>query len=296
MKASQGQGSHSSRGAPLQCPKCLSYNAGVLDTSPLKARCADCGTIYAIKTLDPEPADKQPASVGSLHKFLDAIIKGGPEGLRAAQREANRLTRKLGVTFEPEWFICTPWLKKWASGALGTRANGIPLANETEQRGERGSRVRVRVAMAWRVRWLGAYAMSASKAMACRAARVGHSTTDYHLKNDVDFAAQADSAKERAIDLLHTRCMQRCLEGDIEPVYWQGEVVGYIRKFDSRLQIEMLRAHMPAIFKTPGTAPVNVETGDKILVMDEATRAKLIERRKERLLKMKAQHEAKDSG
>jgi hypothetical protein len=106
--------------------------------------------------------------------------------------------------------------------------------------------------------------MSGSKVMACRVARVGHSTADYHLRNDLDFAAQ--------------------------------EVVGYIRKFDTRLQIEMLRAHMPAIFKTPGTAPVNVETGDKILVMDEATRAKLIERRKERLLKMKAQREAKDSG
>lgn len=111
----------------------------------------------------------------------------------------------------------------------------------------------VRVAMAWRIRWLCAYAMSASKAMAGREARVGHSTADYHLKNDPDFAAQADSAKEHTDDLLHIRCMQRCIEGDIEPVYWQGEVVGHVRKFDSRLQIEMLRAHMPDKFKTPGS-------------------------------------------
>src|SRR5207253_8504284 len=132
------------------------------------------------------------------------------------------------------------------------------------QRGERDSRVRVRVAIAWRAHWLCAYAMSGSKVMACRVAQVGHSTIDYDLKNDTDFAAQAEEAKEHAIDLLHTRCMQRCLEGDIEPVYWQGEVVGHIQKFDTRLLIEMLRGHMPHIFKTPGSSQVNVENGDNI--------------------------------
>jgi hypothetical protein len=130
--------------------------------------------------------------------------------------------------------------------------------------------------------------MSASKAMACRTARVGHSTADYHLKNDADFAAQAEAAKAHAIDLLHTRAFQRCLEGDVEPVYWQGILIDHVRKFDSRLMIEMLRAHMPNTFKTPGTGQINVETGDKILVMDEATRGKLIERRREKLLAQKA--------
>ena len=55
----------------------------------------------------------------------------------------------------------------------------------------------------------------------------------------------------------------------------------------------MLRALMPATFRTPGTAPVNVETGDKILVMDEATRAELIDRR-QFLLDKQAAREAKD--
>ncbi len=87
--------------------------------------------------------------------------------------------------------------------------------------------------------------MSGSKVMACRNARVGHSTVDYHLKNDPDFAAQAEAAKLHAIELLFTRAMQRAVEGDCEPVYWQGIKVGHVRKFDSRLQIEMLRALMP---------------------------------------------------
>ena len=69
-------------------------------------------------------------------------------------------------------------------------------------------------------------------------------------------------------------------------MFWQGIEVGHIRKFDSRLQIEMLRAHMPATFKTPGSAPTKIETGDKILVMDEVTRAKLIEARRKALMAM----------
>src|SRR5207253_1403007 len=108
--------------------------------------------------------------------------------------EATKFARRHGLThFDHQWLLCTKWLKDWASGALGTRANGVPLTNGTEQRGERGSRVRVRVAIAWRARWLCDYAMSGSKVMACRNARVGHSTVDYHLKNDPDFAAQAEA-------------------------------------------------------------------------------------------------------
>ena len=146
--------------------------------------------------------------------------------------------------------------------------------------------MRVRAAIAWRARWLCVYAMSGSKVMACRRAHVGHSTADYHLRNDADFRTQAEAAKAHAINLLFTRCMQRCLEGDVEPIYWQGIVVGHIRKFDSRLQIEMLRAHMPDLFKTPGQSVTVSTPSQNILVMDEETRAKLIEARRQALMAM----------
>jgi hypothetical protein len=126
--------------------------------------------------------------------------------------------------------------------------------------------------------------MGFSKFMACRRAKISFTTLKYHLENDPDFARQAEQAKEHAVDLLHARAFARCVEGDVEPVFWQGVVVAYVRKFDSRLQIEMLRAHMPQTFKTPGTGQINVDTGDKILVMDEATRQKLIDRKARRLM------------
>ena len=41
----------------------------------------------------------------------------------------------------------------------------------------------------------------------------------------------------------------------------QGELVGHIRKYDTRVQIEMLRAHIPDKFKTPGWTAVTEPTG-----------------------------------
>jgi hypothetical protein len=98
------------------------------------------------------------------------------------------------------------------------------------------------------------------------------------------FALQADAAHEYFVDLLHMRAAQRAIEGDCEPVFWHGIEVGHIRKFDSRLQIEMLRAHMPERFKTPGTGPMNIDTGNKILVLTEEARAKLMEANRQRIM------------
>jgi predicted RNA-binding protein with PUA-like domain len=158
------------------------------------------------------------------------------------------------------------------------------------------TRLRVRAAIRWRSVWLLNYSMTASPAMACRAAKIGEPTLYYHKKNDPDFAQLMESAKAHAIDLLHTRCFQRALEGDIEPIHWQGVVVDYVRKFPERLQIEMLRAHMPATFKTPGQGNINIDTGDKILVMTEELRAKLIALHREEIMDMPTNQEGEDEG
>jgi hypothetical protein len=54
-----------------------------------------------------------------------------------------------------------------------------------------------------------------------------------------------------------------------------GVVVGYIRKFDSKLQIEMLRAYKPERFKTPATQ-VNVGMKSDVFVLTEEQRHELM--------------------
>lgn len=66
----------------------------------------------------------------------------------------------------------------------------------------------------------------------------------------------------------------------MEPVYYMGVVVDYVRKFDSKLQIEMLRAKRPETFKTPG---VNVNVGVKgdVFVLNEEQRHILMDYNRE---------------
>ena len=50
--------------------------------------------------------------------------------------------------------------------------------------------------------------------------------------------------------------------------------MGYVRKFDSRLQIEMLRAHKPDKFKTAGVQ-VNLGVKGDVFVLSEEQRHEL---------------------
>jgi hypothetical protein len=66
-------------------------------------------------------------------------------------------------------------------------------------------------------------------------------------------------------------------------VFYMGKPVGYVRKFDSRLQIELLRAKRPETFKTPG---VNVNVGVKsdVFVLTEEQRHILMDYKRRQTL------------
>jgi hypothetical protein len=71
------------------------------------------------------------------------------------------------------------------------------------------------------------------------------------------------------------------------------KVVGHFRKFDSRLAIELLRAHMPNTFRTPG-AKVNINTsnqraGGNDLIFDSQVMKRVMEMRQESLRKLEEQ-------
>ena len=116
--------------------------------------------------------------------------------------------------------------------------------------------------------------MTHSPRLSADHAGIQHQTAYNHRKLDPEFAKQWEEAQEHAIDLLHARVWQRCVEGDLEPVHYMGDVVGYVRKFSDKLQIEMLRAYRPEKFKTAG---VNVNLGVKgdVFVLSEEQRHEL---------------------
>jgi hypothetical protein len=138
------------------------------------------------------------------------------------------------------------------------------------------SRACARYARRWRPRFLAVLSISNSPTLAARVARINPDTAFEHRKHDPEFAQFWADACERAVDLLEARAFQRALEGDLEPVYYMGVVVDYVRKFDSRLQIELLRAKRPGTFKTPGVN-VNVGTKGDIFILTEEQRHVLMD-------------------
>jgi hypothetical protein len=120
-------------------------------------------------------------------------------------------------------------------------------------------------------------------------------TAYFHRRKDPDFAEQWEEAEAHAADLILGRAFQRALEGDCEAIYYKGVVVGHVRRFDTTLQIAMLRAFMPDRFKTPGLQPANINSGQQnILVLDEEMRAKLMQAHREALVDMATTQEGEN--
>jgi hypothetical protein len=147
------------------------------------------------------------------------------------------------------------------------------------------NRARARYALSWRPRFLAILALSKAPLMAARAARVAINTVRKHRAADRDFELQYEEAEEHALQLLHDVTMKSAIEGECEPIFWQGIQVGHIKKVDNRLRIEMLRAHMPKVFKTPGSK-IAIKTGtvnNSTMIVDAAEQDRLIALRRESL-------------
>jgi hypothetical protein len=223
-----------------------------------------------------------PAELGTAHLYSHEVLTGGPRAMIAAHHQAAKLSKQFGEDIEAKWCLATPWLYQLATT----------------------HRARARLALLWRPKYLAVLSITRSKIFACKAAKVSRPTVDKHCAEDPDFDLQCTAAMEHATELLHDVSFRDALEGVCEPVYWQGIRVGHIRKFDNRLRIELLRAHMPRQFRTPGHGPgVNVNIGagaggtfnGPTILVDARGRDELVALRQEALAQIAAGKAAKDA-
>jgi hypothetical protein len=271
--------------AILACPECHSNRAEIVNTSPLSAQCFDCGTTYPVQAMARRDAaghkitEKRhktkadyraeitpapplsPQELGPNTLFMQELIKATPEQIAKAEHVALKYSARFGQEFEAAWFLETEWLTKLKSV----------------------HRVRARAALRWRPKFLAALAIGRTMVFACKAANVAYNTAKYHRAQDRQFDEQCLAAMDYAGELLESRAFQRALEGDVEPIVYMGVVVGHVRKFDSKLQIELLRAYQPCKFKTPGTN-LNIATKSDVFVLTEEQRHELMRINREWLL------------
>ncbi len=84
------------------------------------------------------------------------------------------------------------------------------------------------------------------------AAKIALISRDLHykwLKNDPDYAAAFEEAKTAATDALVAEARRRATQGVEESVYYQGEVVGTIRKYSDTLLIFLLKGALPEVYR-----------------------------------------------
>ncbi len=122
----------------------------------------------------------------------------------------------------------------------------------------------------WQKRFLTQLELTGNVRMACAVARVERSTvykarwqaeaergaaeqetdaTKAALKIFDDFAARWDRAMEIACDRLEEEAWRRGHDGWLEPVFYQGEATGAIKRYSDTLLVLLLKAHRPEKYR-----------------------------------------------
>lgn len=130
----------------------------------------------------------------------------------------------------------------------------------------------IRVNKARREAFLEMLAETASVTAASQATGV-YRVKWYRLrKSDPAFAAAWDEALEIGIDAVEDEAIRRAVAGHEEPVYFQGQKVGAIRKYSDRMLMLLLRARRPRLYGEGGgreapddlrTLLLEIDGGDK---------------------------------
>jgi hypothetical protein len=93
--------------------------------------------------------------------------------------------------------------------------------------------------------FLKAYVDTLNVERAAEVAKVDRSSHYRWLLRDEKYAAAFERRKQHAGQYLEAEAITRAGEGWLEPVYYQGEVCGQVRRFDSGLMQFLLRGLLP---------------------------------------------------
>ena len=84
---------------------------------------------------------------------------------------------------------------------------------------------------------------------ACDHAGIHRQTHYLWYRTDAEYALAVEDAREIAIENLEREAVRRAVKGVAEPVYYQGEIVGYVDRKSDTLLIFLLKANKPAKYR-----------------------------------------------
>ncbi len=96
-----------------------------------------------------------------------------------------------------------------------------------------------------KTKFLAGFGQIATVTGAAEHAKVSRRVHYLWLEDDADYAAAFTQAQLEANDRLESEARRRAVAGVNEPVYYQGEVVGTVKKHSDTLLIFLLKGAMP---------------------------------------------------
>ena len=110
--------------------------------------------------------------------------------------------------------------------------------------------------------FLAAIAETGNVSLACKKAGVPRRTAYEWKQSDTQFSEAWDEAVEAGTDSLVQEAVRRAHAGVDEPVYYQGEICGTVRKYSDTLLIFLLKSHRPSVYKES----VDLNHGGKVAI------------------------------
>lgn len=96
---------------------------------------------------------------------------------------------------------------------------------------------------------------------------VSRFTVYEHRKNDADFRRRWEEADEAYADALEAEAYRRAVKGVEEPVFYQGEVCGKIRRYSDSLLAQQLKARRPERYRERVSMDANVNVKSGVLIV-----------------------------
>jgi hypothetical protein len=118
----------------------------------------------------------------------------------------------------------------------------------------------------WRERFLEALAEEPNVTRAAKLAKSDKRHMYRRRERDPEFAREWDEALSKAWDRLEGECYKRATDGWEEPVFYQGEQVGTVKRFSDTMAALLLRAHRPEVYKPESAVNINAQVEGKLYV------------------------------
>lgn len=101
---------------------------------------------------------------------------------------------------------------------------------------------------------------------ACKIASIGRTTVFTWSKDDPEFKARLNEAIDKGLDVLEDEARRRAVIGVDEPVFYKGDICGYVRKYSDTLLIFLLNGGKPEKYRQRWAGEISGTGGGPIRI------------------------------